>query len=236
MVPQSRRRLLQAATAVAAGLAGCSGLSGNESSSGRSVSEGGTTLPDGSVESDPDVLLVRANTDRPPLRLVDQDAEPTESEPRERRRRRIRSEVIDSASRAERLVVADGVDGGSVTSFVSETAFDSETLYLDTKLVEECFRLELCSISWSADEVQTDYARPLRPYNEACSADEQVYESRLIRIPAAVDADEVNSYGSSVSGSGNCDGGRAEVAQGSGGGGESADTPTPTPASDGGDE
>lgn len=234
MVPPTRRHLLQAATAVAAGLAGCSGLAGDESSSGRSVSEGETTLPDGASESDPDVLLVRADTDRPPLRVVDQDAERTDPEPRDRRRRRIRSEVIDSASRAERLVVADGVDGGSVTAFVSETEFGSETLYLDSKLVEACFRLELCSISWRPDEVQTDYARPLRPYDESCSADERVYESRLIRIPGAIDRDEVNAFGSSVGGSGGCDGRRSVGADGSGGGGEPADTTTP--ASDGGDE
>ena len=234
MVPPTRRHLLQAATAVAAGLAGCSGLAGDESSSGRSVSEGGTTLPKGASESDPDVLLVRADTDRPPLRVVDRDAEQTEPEPRDRQRRRIRSDLIDSASRAERLVVADGVDGGSVTSFVSETEFGSETLYLESKLVEECFRLELCSISWRSDEVQTDYVRLLRPYDESCSAGERGYESRLIRIPGAIDRDEVNSFGSSVGGSGGCDGRRAVGADGSGGGGESADTPTP--ASDRGDE
>jgi len=224
MVPPTRRRLLQAATVAAAGLAGCSGLVGEESSSTRSVSESGATLPNGTAESDPEFVLVRANTDRPPLRLVERDAEPTESRPRERRYRRIRSEVIDTASRAEQLEVADGAGGASVASFVSETAFESETLYLDTRSVEECFRLELCTVSWTADEVSTSYARPLRPYDEPCGADEEVYESRLIRIPDAIDGDDVNSFSSSVSGSGRCDERVAAGAQGAGDGGEPTDT------------
>lgn len=232
MVSPTRRRLLQAATAVAAGLAGCSGFAGEESSSTRSVSESGTTLPDGTSEPDPDTFLVRADTDLPPLRVVEQDAEPTEPKPREQRSRRIRSEVIDSESRAEQLEVAEAIDGASVSSFVSETEFETETLYLDTKLIEECFRLGLCTISWSADEVQTSYARPLRSYDEPCDADEQVYESRLIRIPAAVDADEVNSYGSGVSGRGSCEPRRAAVTEANSEGGKP--TGTPMPASDGG--
>jgi hypothetical protein len=110
--------------------------------------------------------------------------------------------VIDTAARAGELETAASVDGERLEAFVSETAFDSETLYLQSLRVEECFRLELCRIGWGGGEVQTDYGRSLRTYDERCEAEIRRFESWLIRIPEALDGESVSSYGTSVGGGG----------------------------------
>jgi hypothetical protein len=217
MVPPTRRRLLQVATAAAAGLAGCSGLAGEEASSSRSVSsEGGATIPGGTSEPEPEAVLLRADTDRPPVRPGGFDETPTDTRWNQGRLRRLTTEVVDSRSRADKLTVADAVDAEAVSSFLSATDFEKQTVYLDTRRVEACFRLELCSIAWTADDVQTNYVRQIRPYDERCSDDNEVFEARLIRIPAALEADSVNSYGSSTSGGGRCGDRRAGATSGSG--------------------
>ena len=236
MVPPTRRRLLRtAAAATAIGLAGCNGRVGERSGTSRSVSENAdSTIPGGTTERDPETLLVRADTDGPPVR-VDGD-EGTPELPR-RQSSRLFYAVIDTRSRADRLLVADGLDADAVAAFRSSTAFDSETLYLETRRVEECFRLRLCGVSWTADRIRTAYARELRPYDERCAAGEAVYESRLIRLPAALDREAVTSYGSSTDGQGRChgDGGDRRRDRENGrrapeNGGTGGDTPTPTPA------
>ena len=226
MVPHTRRRLLQAAAATTAALAGCNGLSDEESSSSR-VSEGGTTLPGGSSTDSPETLLVRADTTTRPIQLGDSGEETPD---RGERRRRREIEIVDSEATAAELTTADGIDGADVEAFVAATDFDAETLLLQTSRPEACYRLRLCGVSWTDDSVRTDYIRRLRPYDERCAVDETVFESRLVRIPAAIDADSVNSYGSGVSAGGSCDG-RVAGAEGSAGSGPA--TPTPT---DGGEE
>lgn len=199
MVPPTRRRLLHVAAAVTAGLAGCGGLTGEESSTSRSVTEGTETIGTGpNAETNPETVLVRANTERPPVRIEDDDGTSAGSERPERRSARLSHAVIATESKAKRLVVADGIDREPITSFLSATDLDGETLYLETTRVDECFRLQLCAIAWADDEVRTEYGRLLRPYDERCVTDRRVFESRLIRIPTALDPDEVRSYGSSV--------------------------------------
>ena len=229
MVPPTRRRILRTATAVAAaGLAGCNGSTGEQSGTSRSVSESAdSTIPGGTTERDPETLLLRAGGDGAPVRI---DGENGSSPRSTRRSSRTSYAVVDTPSRADRLAVADGVDAGAVEAFRSATAFDSETLYLETRRVEECFRLRLCGISWTAREIRTAYARELRPYDERCSAGESVSESRLIRIPAALDRGEISSYGSSTNGRGRCRGDGGETgSRESESGRPGGDTPDPTP-------
>jgi hypothetical protein len=228
MVPPTRRRLLRTVTAATAvGLAGCSGLGGERSGTSRSVSENAdSTIPGGTTERDPETLLLRADTDGPPVRVDGEDGTP---ERPERRSSRLSYAVVDTRSRADRLLVADGVDADAVAAFRSATAFDSETLYLETRRVAECFRLRLCGVSWTAEEIRTAYARELRPYDERCSADESVFESRLIRLPAALDRAKVSSYGSSTDGQGRCHGDGGDGRRDRGNEGADGDTPAPTP-------
>lgn len=218
MVSGTRRYLLQAATGAVVALAGCGRIGGAESSESRSVSEGGTTVPGGTTETDPATLLIRTDTERPPVRVDGSDAGASESG-RKNAPDRTTNRIIDSDAEARNLTVADAVNADRVSSFWSGTDFDAETLYLETVRVEECFRLQLCRISWSAGEIRTDYARTVRPYDERCSADTNAFETRLIRVPAALDADDVRSYGSSIRGSGRCDAPGPGTADGTGGSG-----------------
>jgi len=207
MALHTRRKILQAVTALTAGLAGCNGLSGSSSSSATAVA--GRSDPPANSETDPPQLLVRAGTERPPLRLAEPDSE-TADEDWNKLDRRITHEVISTPETAERLTIAAGVEtDADIESFVSETAFDSETLFLETTMVQECFRLDLCWVSWGAEEIGTDYARILRDYDEACSDDTTVMESRLIRLPVALDEESVHSFGTTI-GSGSCDRGGEE--------------------------
>lgn len=222
MVPSTRRRLLQAATAMTGGLAGCSEFTtGSSESTG---SDAGRRRADGSsanTESDPPVVVRRAATERPPIALGDRETETSDSRPGTRLLRGGHA-VIDSRAEAERLTVAPGIDGDEVTAFVDETDFQEATLYLETDRVRECFRHQLCSVSWQPTEVDTSYVRQIRAWDEACTVDERVLETRLIRIPAALNADEVNGFGTSTSSGGSCDDRRVVVSSGSGHSGSSS--------------
>jgi len=222
MVPLTRRRLLHVATAITGGLAGCSQFTGSEASSTRSVSSDGVAIPESDSTTDPPMVRRRAAV--PPIRLTDPDSEHTESSRQESASRLNQYEVIDSQSRAQRLTVADSVDGDELSSFVSATNFDNETLYLETQQVKECFRLQLCYVSWQSKKIQTDYTRTLRPYDESCTVDQHVFESRLARLPVALDAESINSYGSSIGGSGRCNRGGSVRSEGASGSSDSTTT------------
>lgn len=215
MVPPTRRELLQVATASVACLSGCSLLAGDGTQAVQSPSNApGTTDVDGNRLSDPSMVTLRGNTRRAPIHLG-ADGE-TDTPPVERRGSDVTTEVVTTRADGDALNVAEGFDSTDVTQFVSETEFDSQTLYLQTVRVRECFRLQLCQIRWTPSEIHADYARQLRPWDEECTVDSHVPESRLIRIPAALHADRVNSFGTSVSGSGRCDRGGRASAEGGG--------------------
>lgn len=229
MVPPTRRRFLHVATAVAGGLAGCSGLTGDDAEVSRSVSEGASEPPHDDSVTDPPMVHLRSESDLPPIYEAGHEDEFTEPSRFDRPSSRHLHVLVDAESSSDRLAVADHVDGDPVTPFVSETDFDSETLYLETLRVEACYRLHLCHVSWAPDDVHTSYVRRLRPYDERCAADATAYESRLVRLPAALDEDSVTSHGSSVSGGGRCDGAGPAGTVRESGGGSGAGTPTQSP-------
>lgn len=235
MVPPTRRRLLHAAVAGLAGLAGCGRLTGSAAETSRTVTEhGGSTRPPNSTDRDPQTVLLRSGSP-PPIRPPDFERERGDPSRRERFSSRVTNAVLDSRSAAERLTVAPGPDRDTVSSFVAETDFSRQTLYLETNRMQECYRLKLCYVSWSSDRIETDYVRTLRPYDERCSADESAFESRLVRLPVPLDEDDVNSFASSIGGGGQCDHGRAARPEGSGRSTASANTSRP-PEGEGGEQ
>lgn len=175
------------------------------------------------TETNPELVLLRTDTDTLPIRLADSESS-SEQDRQNRRSPRPSHAIVDERSQARELVIAESVDEGQISSFLSATDFDSETLYLETRSIEECFRLRLCGIAWDTGEIRTGYVRQSRPYDERCSVDEAVFETRLIRIPAALDRDEINSYGSSTSASGRCHENRSSATEGTGGTDEVATT------------
>lgn len=205
MVPPTRRRLLHGAAGLAAGLAGCSGIDGPSDSSPTSSPTAGRggTGPDASSTTDPETLRVRVDDGRPPLWLAGPDRDdgrPTLDD----HSRRLSSIIVDSQARAERVEIVDVPAAERARSFLAGTAFGRETVYVETHRVRACFRLDLCDVSWRPTTIETDYARTLLPYDERCAADAWAAEAWLVRIPAALSEDDVNSYTTSV-GSASCD-------------------------------
>jgi hypothetical protein len=190
--------------------AGCGRLTGEETRSSESVAVAGAHGPPASAENvttDPATLALRSAAGRPPIGFDESDSERSSPHRPDAERSFHAHRVLDSASMMDRLTMDDDEAAAAVSSFVSETDFGGETLYLETVRIRECFRLRLCYVTWEPDEIGTDYTLVLRPYDERCAADGHVYESRLIRIPAALDADTVSGYGSSIGSGGKCGGG-----------------------------
>lgn len=207
MRPLTRRDALHGAVALLAGLAGCSG-SGSSSSS--SV---GTTptaaVRDGPRDSGPtpEHYSLRGGRDGWVVRLPDESAGGTDG----RAEDRWRHELVASTETAESLTLAD-VDGADrARAFLAETDFETETVYLEERVVGECWELDLCSVHWASDHVETDYGRRLRPVDAACSADAKVAVATLIRIPEPLDPDRVTQFSSGS-------GGRCRVTAGQAGG------------------
>lgn len=207
MVPLTRRRLLHGAAGTALALAGCNELVSGTDESTRTVSDArsGETQPRADSEVEPTFVRLRSAVDRPPVWLSDSTGNDASRPTSDDRREQISGTVIDSPSRADRLTIAEVPARERARTFLSETDYETQTVYLDTNHVQECFTLELCRVSWQPDHVETDYGRVIRPYDERCGADAKVYEARLIRIPDALDHENVNRHSSSI-GAGSCDG------------------------------
>lgn len=205
MVPLTRRRLLHGATGIALALSGCNELTEGtaESTQTHPADETVESGPGSGSTADPASVAVRSADTRPPVWLGDSGDRSTRPTPTGRRGP-YGGTLIDSDERAERIQVADEQAASRAESFLQETDFDGETVYLDSNRIGACFTLDLCRIAWQPDHVETDYGRIVRPYDERCDADRRVYEVRLIRIPDAIDRGNVNSHSSSI-GAGACD-------------------------------
>ncbi|MFC6873421.1 hypothetical protein [Halobellus marinus] len=205
MVTPTRRALLHGAAGLATGLAGCSEVLDGSTESTRTAPQ--ASRNDGSASgsvTDPEIHLIRVDTDRPPIWLAESNSESSGRPTPSQRNRWRDSIVVDGPDRADSLDIGEPVDREQVESFVAATDFTTETVYVEMGAVEECFRLDLCHISWTPSSISTDYTRRTRPYTAQCAVDEWVTEARLIRIPDAIEADNVNKYSSSI-GTGTCD-------------------------------
>jgi hypothetical protein len=199
MDSHTRRRVLAVAAAAAGSTAGCLGSESSSSESHSGTEGPGRTIPDEQTTTDPATLFRRAEAERAPIHLRSPDAEESNDDEPTDRGRHLQTVLVGSASKADRLVVGSDDSNEELASFVSSTNFDTESLYLETKQIEACFRLSLCYITWQ-DGIRTAYSREIRPYDELCSVDTKALESRLIRLPVALDEGSINSYGSSVGG------------------------------------
>lgn len=198
MVPLTRRRLLQGSVALLTGFAGC-----NESLSG-TATESGSVPRREDTGPVPDYVVLRTPDSEPPVWFLDEDADAAadETAPETRPERARQRGFVADAADAERLRFAD-VDGADeAREFVADTDYDAETVYVESRSIRQCLTLELCNVTWSASDVETDYGSNYRDADEACSADERDAVTVLIRIPEALDPDRVRSSGSSWSSTG----------------------------------
>jgi hypothetical protein len=192
-MPPSRRALLSAATAAATALAGCSATGTTERHSANE-----RPSPDGGGGRDPPPYAYLRRDEPDPLAwFEDEDGGGGDRSVHPDRL------VLDAADRAESVTYADVDGAGAVREFVTGTDFETETVVVDQRAVEACYRLELCSARWSATEVDFDYSRVALAYDVSCEADAKATEARFLRIPEALDRDSLRSFSSRI-GRGGC--------------------------------
>lgn len=191
----TRRRLLAAGSAVLFGsLAGCNDTT-------RDISH----PPDRpeNVELNPDaVSLRRPDTDAPAAWYLPEGETPPDATDESLKDVRQQRQLIATPEAANRIRFAD-VDGHETArEFITETAFDRETLYLQGTRVRECFTLQLCYVTWSATEIDTQYGSYYRDADVACRTDTYDRAAWFIRIPDTLDPTAVRSRGSGWSSNG----------------------------------
>ncbi|QLH81535.1 hypothetical protein [Halosimplex pelagicum] len=200
----TRRRALQAAVGLAAGLAGCpdGDTDAGRGDAGTPVGSPTPPVPTAGDDRvvDPESVTLRAadiDYDDPLAWFVPEpDDRPTDGgtvDPSDRTREGL---IADEAT-AETFVVADrateteiSVGAETARRFVAETDFDSETLLVQSRPVEECYRLVLCHVTWADGEVEPRYGRFLRDADVACESGERDAHVTLARLPVAFDPAE----------------------------------------------
>jgi hypothetical protein len=119
--------------------------------------------------------------------------------------------LVADAETASSLAFADveGVD--RARRFLADTDFSSASVYVEQHAVPECYDQRLCWIRWTGDRIETDYAIVLRDADVACEVGAEDVVAYFVRLPVALDPDEVRRF-SSGSGGGHCrapEGGRS---------------------------
>ncbi|EJN57114.1 hypothetical protein HSB1_45000 [Halogranum salarium B-1] len=147
--------------------------------------------------TDPEQYTLRGPVEK---QVVQTPSDDDETEDDRADERRWRSELVTSRDAADSLTFGDvdGVDGAR--AFLDETDFRQETVYIEQRIVEECWDTELCYVTWGPEKIETDYSRTLRPVDAACSTDQEDIVVSLVRIPEALDPKRVTQHGSSMGG------------------------------------
>ncbi|WP_436928360.1 hypothetical protein [Halosimplex halobium] len=212
----TRRRALQAAVGLAAGLAGCPD---GETDAGRGdagTAVGSPTPPArGGDDSADDLESVTLRADEAgyddPLAwfVPEPDDRATAGGTVDPSDREFEG-LIGDAPTAETLRVTDraaetesSVAPEAARQFVAGTDFDSETLLVEGRSVGECYRLVLCSVAWDDGEVETRYGRFLRDADVACEADARDAHVTIARLPVSLDPAEFEMGATGVA-SGRC--------------------------------
>lgn len=201
MALHTRRGVLLGAAGVLAGLAGC-----NEDSEPSGTPDGPTPIdPDEPRDlgdtgtRNPEQYALRGDDGDGTIAWFDEDAGTsgddssgpdgaTDSGTIPSHERRDRGLIADEATAAT-LSFSDVEGTEEARAFVEATDFDSESIYLDQTPLGNCYRLELCSVSWGGEEVSLRYVFVLEDYDVACSSDERDTLATFVRIPVALDPD-----------------------------------------------
>lgn len=188
----TRRRLLASTTVLCAGLAGCKGSSHSKNASS------GSTLAN--HRTDPPAVIVRNTTDQ---LVVSWDRNDSTDDGNGMHGG---SSMVFVTSKSDiddlSFEPVDGVE--KAKQFMQDTDFDSETIYYVQRPVPDCYKLQVCSVSWSETEVDTEFSRVLRPVDVSCIAGMRIGTAVFIRIPGELNPDSITSF-SSGSGPGQCD-------------------------------
>ncbi|WP_135823660.1 hypothetical protein [Halorussus ruber] len=110
--------------------------------------------------------------------------------------------VADEES-ADELVFADVEGVERARQFLVDTDFGTETVYVEQTELGECYARELCWVRWTESAIETSYRDGYRDADVACDTGEDDVVALLVRLPVALDSDQIRRF-SSNSGSGGC--------------------------------
>ncbi|MCD2203503.1 hypothetical protein [Halobacterium sp. KA-6] len=176
----SRRRALQAlGTAAAATLAGCSG----EESSGF---EEPATRRRGEPVTDYSLHTVRQSSVEP---LFWRGERSTRTE-----RRPGGHIYVSDEDDLDDVSFADSDTAAELRAFVQETDYDSESVLVQSRAIQQCYDLRLRGVWREDDGLQTSFCSSLRPADAACSRDAEETVGVGIRLPFS--GEDFSSFGS----------------------------------------
>jgi len=157
------------------------------------ISIGGLSGCLSSEQWDDERLTTSANTegtDTSPTVLQSRrsDGEPIITQATEEQRT-TRNKVVNNSAWGEEITIAPGVsdaDRKAIRTFLDETEYDSETVFIADTNIESCYRYNIQSISWEGPEVRYSYCRELRTPDESCVTGTRDTVGLLFRIPAVL--------------------------------------------------
>lgn len=178
-----RRRLLAAGGCLSAVLAGCAGIGESETTSEHTATDGGTPMP----SDEYDALTLRSDDDE---HFVVTDTDSDRSRPGGRA---VDFVVTEDAAADVRI---DSDDAADARSFLEATDFENESVVIEQRPIDDCYRRHLLSVRARPDEFRTQYCRSLKAPTTPCEADVTVMEAIFVRVQQAYD----NSPASRASG------------------------------------
>ena len=179
----SRRRILATTSgALGAVLAGCADESEGESSSATEFDESDGARYGSSHEYE--VLTVRSSDDEHFVHPSEDEASAAEDDddgfpPRYRRTLQL---VLDEDEANALWIEGDSNDARELREFVDATDFDTQTIVVDQRTIEDCYERRVRGILAESDSLRTRYCRHLKPPEAPCEADKSVMEAVVFRV------------------------------------------------------
>lgn len=182
----SRRKLLASGGCLSLAIAGCAGESASESTvegNGSDESTEGATVESTHgyeslfVRSDGSVRFIYRDEDR-----ANEAAEAREDDASPEPYIRSPLFVVDEDDADELRIETDATREDEIRSFVAETDFESESIAIDQRTIEDCYRRHIEGIRAGGNSFHTDYCRSLKDPMTPCEAGEEVMEAVILRV------------------------------------------------------
>lgn len=190
----SRRRLLATAGGAFALIgAGCSGTGGTETTVEHSASDGTTLESSHEYES----IAVRSAENEI---FVHRDEEAAEAADDRDGYGSVREQVfvVDDEAATALRIETDERDASEIREFVEATDFENESIVVEQRPIEDCYRRRLLAVRAGDDEFRTEYCQTLKDATTACEAGKELVEAIVIRVHRPYD-EAPSSYASSES-------------------------------------
>ncbi|AEH37917.1 hypothetical protein [Halopiger xanaduensis] len=183
----SRRRLLAVGSGcLSLAIAGCAGESESESTvegkgsdepTGESTVESTHEYESLFVRSDGDGHFIYRDEERANEAAETSDADGASSRPY------IRSPlfVVDEDDADALRIETDATRADEIRAFVAETDFESESIVIDQRTIEDCYRRHIEGIR-AGGSFHTDYCQSLKGPMTPCEAGKEVMEAVILRV------------------------------------------------------